>query len=294
MEIHMDLMADLGEFAKGVMSDSGWDIAHVETNDHRALVAYAKLKRYFISLRPRTVLKSSQFDPLGHEAGIGRLEYAVRSGQDLNVYMTSRFDDITASDGLLDHWGICHFHLGTEIDPATGRISRTRHILFALINDSHAYFIKVGAHGRDSRYVWYQQEMIETIHRNWPEAIEPFRTAGVTGISPKYDDPVDVKSLRDANLLTLLQVDDGTVYIGPGMGTTGDGTHIQDLQFADAMSRAVKQVEKHILDDYPLIRDNARRLGYHFKEPVTFRLKNARLHADWEIVETSTGYLFRV
>lgn len=294
MEICIDLMADLGEFARSVMSDSGWDVTHVDNNDHKALVAYAKLKRYLISPRPRTVLKSRQFDPLGHEAGIERLENAVRNGEDLNVYMTSRFDDITASDGLLDHWGIRHFHLGTEIDPDTGRINRTRHILFGLISDSHAYFIKVGTHGRDSRYVWYQQEMLETIHRNWPEAIEPFRAAGVTTISPKYDDPVDVKSLRDANLLTLLQVEDGTVYIGPGMGTTGDGTHIHDLQFADTMSRAVKQVEEHILNNYPLIRDNARRLGYHFKDPATFRLKNARLYADWEIVETGTDYLLRV
>ena len=294
MEIHMDLMADLGEFARCVMSDAGWNVAHVENNDHRALAAYAKLKRYLISSRPRTVLKSRQFDPLGHEAGIEGLENAVRNGDDLNIYMTSRFDDITASDGLLDHWGIRHFHLGTEMDLDKGRISRTRHILFGLINDSHAYFIKVGTHGRDSRYVWYQQEMIETIHRNWPEAIELFRTPGVTGISPKYNDPADVKSLRDANAVVLLQVEDGTVYIGPGMGTTGDGTHIHDLQFANGMSRATKQVEKHILDNYPLIRDNARRLGYYFKDPVTFRLKNARRHADWEIVETCTDYLFRV
>ena len=96
MEIHMDLMADLGEFAKGVMSDSGWDVTKVENNDHKALVAYAKLKRYLISPLPRTVLKSRQFDPLGHEVGIERLENAVRNGDELNVYMTSRFDDITA------------------------------------------------------------------------------------------------------------------------------------------------------------------------------------------------------
>ena len=56
----------------------------------------------------------------------------------------------------------------------------------------------------------------------------------------------------------------------------------------------MKQVEEHILNNYPLIRDNARRLGYHFKNPATFRLKNGRLHADWEIVETGTDYLFRV
>ena len=290
----MDLMADLGEFARSVMSDAGWNVAHVENNDHRALVAYAKLKRYLISHRPRTVLKSGQFDPLGHEAGLARLENAVRNGDDLNIYMTSRFDDITASDGLLDHWGIRHFHLGTETDPDTGRISRTRHVLFGLINDSHVYFIKVGTHGRDSRYVWYKQEMIETIHRNWPEAIERFRINGLTGVSPKYDDPADVKSLRDANAVTLLQVEDGTVYFELGMGTTGDGTHIHDLQFADGMSHSTKQVEKHILDKYPLIRDNARRLGYYFKDPVTFKLKNARLRADWEIVETCTDYLFRV
>ena len=240
------------------------------------------------------MLKSGQFDPLGHEAGIERLENAVRNGDDLNIYMTSRFDDITASDGLLDHRGIRHFHLGTETDPDTGRISRTRHVLFGLINDSHVYFIKVGTHGRNSRYVWYKQEMIETIHRNWPEAIERFRINGLTGISPKYDDPTDVKSLRDANAVTLLQVEDGTVYFELGMGTTGDGTHIHDLQFADGMSHSTKQVEKHILDKYPLIRDNARRLGYYFKDPVTFRLKNARLHADWEIIETCTDYLFRV
>ena len=275
------------------MSGAGYSVASVENDERKALAAWHKLGRYEVPRKPRQVLTACGFDPLGHEAGLMNLQDAVERGDELSVYMTSRNADVTNKDGLLDHWDIRHLHLGTELDLQTGRIKRTRHILLCRIDYDCAYFLKVVPHGPSSPAPWYEQNLIDIIHRNWPWSIERARLRGVNGISHKHDDD-DTKQLRDANVVAIVQVDDGTVYMPPGMGTTGDGTHIDDLMFSNRVSRTVARVEKHVVENYTAIADNAKRLGYHFKEPVSFVLWEARFGAHWDILEPQTNYRFRI
>ena len=293
VDFQINLLRDLADVVRQQLAVAGHDVASVVDDDLKALVFWHKWNRYKIPSRPRIVLKASGFDSLGHEVGLSRLEAAIQQGQDLSGYMTSRLSDITASDGLLDHWDIYHFHLGTEDDPRTGGVKRTRDILLCRIDQNHAYFIKVAPHGSGSPPPWYQQELIDIIHRNWPQSIEYARLRGVTGISPNYNDD-DARELRNANVITFVQVEDGTVYMPPGMGTTGDGTHTDDLTFADNASRSVAQIEKYIVDGYASIKDNARCLGFHFREPVSFVLGAVQLGNYWDVREVQTGYRFRV
>ena len=129
------------------MSEAGYNVASIENDDRKALTLWHKLGRYEIPRKPRQVLTARGFDALGHEADLMNLQHAVKRGDDLNVYMTSRIADVTNRDGLLDHWDIRHFHLGTELDPRTGRIKRTRHILLSRVDYDYAYFLKVVPHG---------------------------------------------------------------------------------------------------------------------------------------------------
>ena len=153
------------------------------------------------------MLKARGFDPQGHEAEVGNLEKTIRNGDALDIYMTKRIADVTAHDGLLDHWGVHHLHLGAGIDQRTGLIRRTRHILLCRFDNHHVYFIKVAAHGSDSPNTWYQKELIEIIHRNWPESIESARIKGATSVEHRFDDE-DTKELRNANVNVLFQVSD--------------------------------------------------------------------------------------
>ena len=299
MEIEINLLRDLGMLVRNSLTEAGYDVSPIETDDHQlALVTWNKVNRYAVKPLPRQVLKARGFSAQGHEAGIEILENAIRNGDPLHRHMTKRLADVVARDGLLDDWDIHHLHLGTETDQKSGLIKRTNHILLCRFDDKRAYFIMVAPHGAGAPNTWYQQEMLEIIHNNWPESIDSARIPGVSEVTPNVDDD-GIKKLRQVHGNALLQVSDGTVYIGPGLGTTGDGTNVADLMRANRVVRAARRIESRIADEIPQIRENARRQGYHFKCPATFVLWNIQFrnhwHIDyWEILERRTGYWFRL
>ena len=293
MNIQIDLLRDLGNGIRVEMSAKGYDVSALQNDNHKTLVAWSKSNRWAIPCRPRQVFKACGFDPAGHEIGVANLEQAILHGRDLRTYQTSKFTDINASDGLLDHWGIHHFHLGIETNPRSGLVRRTKHILLARIADDCAYFLKVAPHGSDSPDTWYQLELLEILHANWPESIESARARGVTEVQHKLSDQ-DIKALRRAHVTVSLQLADGTVYIEPNIGTFGDGTHWDDLTFANRTTRAARMIEQRVHDNYPQIRENARRVGCHFRTPPTFTLRAFLLGKYWDILEPETGYWFRI
>lgn len=293
MCIQIALLQDLGNAIRNKLSADGHDVSSIETDDHKTLVAWHKLNRYAIDSHPREVHRADNFDPAGHETGVSNLENAIQSGDDLSIFMSRRIGDITKTDGLLDHWGIHHFHLGESRYGRSGEVERTKHVLLCRITPENAYFIEVAAHGSDSPNTWYRQDLIDIIHRNWPESIERARLKGVTDIAPDFTDD-DVKILRQANLTHFLKVSDGTVYIEPGIGVMGDGTHWDDLTFADSIRRTVADIETRVLGTYPSIMENANRLGYRFAVPANFALGKVQFGQYWDIVETTSNYLFRI
>ena len=144
MEIRINLLGDLGEAVRRSMSDEGYDVAPIEDDDHKMLVVWNKVRRYDIEPQPRQVLKAQGFDPQGQEPAIENLENVILKGGPLNIYLPKRVADITARDGLLDHWDIYHLHPGTEIDQRSGLIRRTEHILLCRFDDYRAYLPEFG------------------------------------------------------------------------------------------------------------------------------------------------------
>lgn len=288
MDIQINLFTDVADGLRRVMSEAGYDVSSIEIDDHKALIAFAKWNRYLIQPQPRHVFKPCGFDSAGHSAGLEMLEKAIISGDDLTIFMSRNIADITARDGLLDHWGIHHFHLGTQLEPRHRIMKRTGQLLFCRIDDHNAYFIKVAPHGS-----WYQQELLTILHENWPQSIEFARIKGATGVEHQFNDD-EVKSLRDVDSNVLLEVADGAVYMGPGMGTTGDGTNVMDLMYADRIRRTARRIESRIIDNFTEIKNNARLQGRHFGPTIPFALLEAQIGSHWDVIETGTRYRFRV
>ena len=298
MEIEINLLRNLGMLVRHSLTEAGYDVSPIETDDRKTLVTWMKVNRYEIRPLPRQVLKARGFDPQGHEAGIEILENAIRRGDPIRKHMTKRVEDIAVHDGLLDYWDIHHLHLGTEIDPKSGLIKRTNHILLCRFDDERAYFIMVAPHGARAPDTWYRQEMLEIIHDNWPESIDFARVPGVSEVALNFTDD-DIKELRESHVSLLLQVSDGAVYVEPGFGATGDGTNPIDFLRANRVVRAARRIEARIANELPQIREDARRQGYHFKSPATFVLRHIKFHNHWhidywEIRERRTGYWFRL
>ena len=103
LEIEINLLRDLGMLVRHSLTEAGYDVSPIGTDDHKTLVTGSKVGRYGIKPIPRQVLKARDFDPQGHETGIEILENAIRKGDPLHRHMTKRVADNVARDGLLDH-----------------------------------------------------------------------------------------------------------------------------------------------------------------------------------------------
>ena len=128
-DIKMNLFRDFANSIRHNMESNGYDILSVNDDDEAALRLYASLSRRIIAPKPRQILKASNFDPSKYEDGIARLENAIRNGESLVPYMSTKINDMGFHDSLLDTWGIYHFHLGTELAANGHFIRRTRDVL---------------------------------------------------------------------------------------------------------------------------------------------------------------------
>ena len=286
----VSLFKDFADVVRRGLTTQGHDVSPVQSDDHAAVMLYFKIKRYDIKAMPRSIKRPVDFRcPPELLVGLQGLEHAILTGADLQPYMSRQTQKTEFQDGLLDHWNIHHFHLGNNFEEDRF-VERTNDLLFCLIEDSCAYFIKITSHDSSP---WVKKELITIIHQNWPAALDKFRIIGISRLEVELQDD-DLEKLRKRRLVTPLDMGDGTIYIEPGIGRTLGGLHVQDLMMADKVNRITDWVEGAISETWPEISDNARKLGYHFKLPVSLTLYETVPSEHWEILEPESGYRFRV
>jgi len=289
-EFDVNLFRDFADAVRFGLANQGHDVSRVQADDHAAVMLYFKIGRYHIEALPRSIKKPPDFQcPPEHLAGLEGLERAILTGTDLQPYRSKQTQNSEFQDGLLDHWNIHHFHLGNRIEE-DGLIGRTNDLLFCLMEDNCAYFIKIASHDSSP---WAKKELITIIHKNWPSTLDSSRARGISGLEPKLQDE-DLGKLRKAGLVTILDMEDGTFYIEPGIGRTSGGLHVQDLMRADKVNRLTDWVQGVISQTWTEICDNARKLGYHFKPPVSLKLFETVPRQYWDILEPESGYRFRI
>ena len=98
---------------------------------------------------------------------------------------------------------------------------------------------------------------------------------------------------RDVNCCTFLDMEDGTIYIEPGLGNTSGGLHIQDLRWADYICRVAEIVESNIAADWPELVEHARTQGYHLRDTTPLVLMETIPERFWDVKDSESGYWFR-
>ena len=286
----ISLFKDFADAVRLSLTTQGLDISRVQHDDHAAVMLYFKMARYDIGAQPRDIKKPTDFQcPPERLTGLQRLENAILTGADLTPYRSRQSQNTEFQDGLFDHWNIHHFHLGRNFEK-DGFVERTNDLLFCLIDDTFAYCIKVASHDSSP---WVKKELITIIHRNWPDALDHCRARGISSLATDLQDE-DLGKLRKAGIVTILDMEDGTFYIEPGIGRTSGGLHAQDLMRADKISHITDWVQSVISETWAETLENARKLGYHFKLPVYLRLSKTVPHEYWDILEPKSGYVFRI
>lgn len=209
---------------------------------------YHKAMKKLISRYPRRIYYSKEFIcPRECKAALGRLTEVIENGGDLVPYMSKQVIDPSINDGLLNDWGIYHFHLNLEKDTATRFIKRSDWLLLAFFNDEGAYFLNIYPHKKP--FLWTHMKLVKILQNNWPDLIEKNRLKGVVGLSEKLDDESYAK-LRKANALTFVELGENEVYGLIGGGYATDGSSIDAVRTADYWHNYMKKIEMFIKDEY--------------------------------------------
>ncbi len=188
--------------------------------------SYANVRHRRVPQRPRKVHMASYTVPADLIAGEQSFLAAVARGADLRPYQSTRLERADFNDGMLNDFGIQHFHLGEGPHPSKpGFVSRTEPVLFALVRDDDFYSLGCYAHG-----AWSLTSLLDLIHATWPQLIAPSSPGSsndasgmkVIGLTHAYTD-AEVETLRKAGINALTQRSDGTIHVGPGGGVTTNG-----------------------------------------------------------------------
>lgn len=205
---------------------------------------YNYLKR-IVPPKPRQIKKSDVFTcPADLAAGLSFLENKITSGQDILPHLSRKLKNLDEIDDLLYDWGIFHIHLGTTIE-SDGYIKRTGPLLFCFFDDENFYFLNVMPHGS-----WTRQDMLKTIHRNWPHTIDDYRikNENVVGLSHNVTDD-EIKQLRKANINVLIEVEPAIIYVTPGGGFVASGHSMEVMQRHMDNKERLDDFEKQIKSD---------------------------------------------
>lgn len=245
----------------------GWSAAEVALLDDRDVrFHYFDAQRRRISIGPRTIRIADDFVcPPEHEAGWRMLQEEVRNGLDINPRLSKRHSSLLNSDGLLAEWGVHHFHLGVARDPRdSDYVGRTGPLVYAMVRDKDFYAINVCSHGD-----FEDSNILESIHRNWPEAIQPYRRKGVTGGSWAPSQRRDIRR-KNGNVLSVTA--DGTVYMPIGGPVMASGVKAEAVWLADYWQIKIDEFQTNFEKQLQEVLPALKRQGYAGEDDLDAKL----------------------
>jgi len=239
-----DLLAHIDAHFRqlGYKSEAAGD---ARENLPRYLMLLLRALRRVPDMRPRRAVLAPGFEvPVPLQNGFRGLLRAVESGASLRPWLTTRVDYLHVPDALLDDWGIHHFHLGTEAHPTrAGFVARTDEIAFAIVRPDAVYFLVATSHGRNAApHVWTKTELMEIVHRHWPQLFEGSRVQ-VSGLNLTAEDHARFRKYRTNVVLTM---SDGTVYYPPGGGLMSNGESATDYTYQMQLLRQIGYLQSMV------------------------------------------------
>ncbi len=198
------------------LKNKGIKIKEMEDDD--IVSAYFNLRERLIPQKNRKIRRAKEFNlPKQYSEALCNLEKIVTSGGDLTPYLSrqisSPINKKDKTDKFLSDWGIHHFHLGDKLDK-TGSIEGTKELLFAMVDDENFYEIGIYDHSS-----WFNTEILNIIHKNWPDLISHYKLPFRTRTSIDSD---SLKALRNGNVFVPIQIGN-TLYFPFGGGITTSG-----------------------------------------------------------------------
>lgn len=235
-KLNADFLSDLVASVRSHMAKK-WGAEIARINDGNILALFFDSQRRTISARARNIRAADDFNcPQAQENGWKALQNKIRSGEDIGPHLSTRHRSLFSLDGLLNEWGVHHFHLGVR--PHHQRpdyIERSGPVVFALVDETTFYAINVYDHGN-----WEETSIIESLHRNWPEVIGSYRLRGITG---EQLSALQRRTIRKQRFQAAVTTRDGTVYGPIGGPISSAGTKLDSVCQADKWSAEIRNLQ---------------------------------------------------
>ncbi|WP_137971874.1 hypothetical protein [Pseudomonas sp. F(2018)] len=214
-----------------------------QIDDRDVPVSFFDSFRRAIPAHARAVELSDVFTvPPELDAGWNNLAGKVKAGIDLRPHLSGGHQLLSNLDGLLNDWGIHHFHLGIKPDHKNADlVERTRPLVLAYVTEDTFYAIGIFAH---TPAPWTKSELIETLHRNWPGAIARFRMNSSSANDLTEEQRARARAIK---FNPYTKVSDGTVYAPPGGIMSRAGTDIQATIQADKWREEIRALQSDCL-----------------------------------------------
>ena len=277
MEVKLNILSDYAQIVrKRLIDDIGYPESSVDSiqDDDSLILAYFRVLRRLVSNVPRTIHKAKDFMcPSEYSGALAQIESKIRKGQNITPYLSRRVLEVSYNDALLNEWSIQHLHLGTSVSRKPKHrgllIEGTKKLLYVYFDKQCAYFIKILGHGTD----FADQVLVQTIHDNWPEVLEPHRNPNIISMYPRNPTSTERHELRQANLnVGAVTVSDGTTYVMIGGAVMASGDNIFDGMRTDDLHRWADHLTNEIMKKMPEIMAELKERGLEIVEPIVLRL----------------------
>ncbi len=225
-EIEADFSSDLRDHFIAELRAAGAQLEWGKTDVRTAGIAFYNLRSRLIPQVPRQTLISrrlkSKIPKLsrGARAQLEIIVEEIRTGADLNRRLSKRvLARPLYSDGLYVDWGVSHLHVGPIEHP------HGKELLYVYFASERAHLVTWSGHGVETMA---DQEMVQILHDDWPDAIAHMRAPGVVPGSLGLDRLTPEQRDKMRRKFTIgTQVADGIVYLPYGHGVTLSGSSMQ-------------------------------------------------------------------
>ncbi len=243
-EVEIDLIAEWDSMLNDRMIKMGYESRAGGYTSYD----YHKAMKKRIAMHPRKVYYSMEFQcPAKCSKALQELTKIILNGGNLVPYMSRQVVDPSINDGLLNDWGIHHFHLNNEKEAVTGFVKRSDWLLLAFFNDEAAYYLNIYQHKKP--FLWTHINLVKILQVNWPHLIEKNKLKGAVSLAEKLDDESYAK-IRKANGLTFVELGENQIYGLIGGGYASDGSSIEAVRTADHWHNYMKKIELFIKEEY--------------------------------------------
>lgn len=245
MTIVCDLYSQWISLIRENLTRNGLDCSSI-SDDHCA-ITWRSWQRRSVLPANRTVFSASNFlCPPKIIGGLEKLRDNIRSGNDIWPWQSKLIETPTSKeDGMLNHWGIFHFHLGDNFEAnGSGYIERTKELLFAVVEQDAFYEIGVYQH-RD----WYEYDVLNIIDTEWPMLLDRV-TINADSLSCNFaEDRDSLITLRKKNVNILVKLRSGRIIAPPGGGVAANGASIEAVNWVLHWTRFLENGSQLIIDD---------------------------------------------